>query len=405
MMIVAILVTMLSTVSAQHVGITVQFYNSVDCSGTPISEATGAAVEYGNTAPYDAATCITNSAWGGDTPISYIGRCSAATDTVMRYTDYTATMPTETRAGLVYCYIADATCGYDADGNTLPTGRPHCSDAVDHSFSVPACRTAEQVYEGWTSLRSTAPTTAKSIKFSCGDQTATPCFPSSATVTLESGHAARMAELRAGDKILAARADGTLYHDTVSRFSLAQSDVTAAFVSLTIGNGKQVSLTATHHLPVGPSKTVKQAADVKLGETVWIAEKAAALAPQTVTKVDVVIGNGLHNPLLVHGGFPVVDGVATSFNTQTIVTLDSYAVPIVEALCAATGTCDSVRKAVASVECTAKHLVHANPVCKEFAYIDGATAGGAPIAPPAYLGAALLAATLATLAWSVRARK
>ena len=166
--------------------------------------------------------------------------------------------------------------------------------------------------------------------------------------------------------------------------------MTAAFVSLTMGN-KQVSLTATHHLPVGPSKTVKQAADVKLGETVWIAEKAAALAPQAVTKVDVVIGNGLHNPLLVHGGFPVVDGVATSFNTQTIVTFDSYAVPIVETLCAATGTCDSVRKAVASVECTAKHLVHANPVCKEFAYIDGATAGGAPIAPPAYLGAALLA--------------
>ena len=91
-------------------------------------------------------------------------------------------------------------------------------------------------------------------------------------MTLESGHAARMDELRAGDKILAARADGTLYHDTVSRFSLAKSDVTAAFVSLTIGNGKQVSLTATHHLPVGPSKTVKQAADVKLGETVWIAD-------------------------------------------------------------------------------------------------------------------------------------
>ena len=75
--------------------------------------------------------------------------------------------------------------------------------------------------------------------------------------------------------------------------------------------------------------------------------------------------------------------------------------PVVETLCAATGTCDSVRTAVASVECTAKHLVHANPVCKEFKYIDGATAGGEPLA----LGAAVLAATLATLAWSVRARK
>ena len=383
MMIVAILVTMLSTVSAQPVGITVQFYNSVDCSGTPISEATGAALADGDTAPYDPAKCIASSAWGGTT--SYVGSCSAATDTAMSYWSGPST---EVRAGLKYCSFVDGTCG----------GTPTCSWAVDHSFSVPACRTHEQVY-------GTAPTsTTKSIKFSCGDQTgtgaATPCFPSSATVTLESGHAARMAELRAGDKILAARADGTLYHDTVSRFSLAKSDVTAAFVSLTLGNNKQVSLTATHHLPVGPSKTLKQAADVKQGETVWIAEKAA-LTPQTVTKIDLVIGEGLHNPLLVNGGFPVVDGVATSFNTQTIVTFDSYAVPIVETLCAATGTCDSVRKAVASVECTAKHLVHANPVCKEFKYIDGATAGGEPLV----LGAAVLAATLATLAWSVRARK
>ena len=49
--------------------------------------------------------------------------------------------------------------------------------------------------------------------------------------------------------------------------------------------------------------------------------------------------------------------------------------PIVETLCAATGTCDSVRKAVASVECTAKHLLHTSPTCKTFRYIDGAVAG------------------------------
>ena len=369
-MILAILVTMLGAASAQT-GITVQFYSDSTCS-TVVAGGSAAAN-----------TCITSASMGGSWALSFKGSCSAATDTVMAYT-------AGGRSGLDFEMYTSGDCTNIAFG---PGARAAPSSAQDLDWTVPACKSCTDLI----GQPCAAPTTH--MKISCGDQTTQPCFPSKATVTLESGRAARMDELRAGDKILAARADGTLYHDTVSRFSLAKSDVTAAFVSLTMGN-KQVSLTATHHLPVGPSKTLKQAADVKQGETVWIAEKAA-LSPQTVTKIDLVIGEGLHNPLLVNGGFPVVDGVATSFNTQTIVTFDSYAVPVVETLCAATGTCDSVRTAVASVECTAKHLVHANPVCKEFKYIDGATAGGEPLA----LGAAVLAATLATLAWSVRARK
>ena len=384
-MILAILVTMLGAASAQT-GITVQFYTDTSCS----------TIQAGGYAAAD--SCITSASMGGSWPWSFKGSCAALTDTVMKFPRSGAT-----RTGLDFEMYSSGDCTGNPYGPG-PTQAP--SSRTDLAWAVPSCQTCE------TLLGQACAGATRAVKFSCGDQTvsaspppeppaaaAEPCFPSKATVTLESGHAARMDELRAGDKILAARADGTLYHDTVSRFSLAKSDVTAAFVSLTMGN-KQVSLTATHHLPVGPSKTLKQAADVKQGETVWIAEKAA-LSPQTVTKIDLVIGEGLHNPLLVNGGLPVVDGVATSFNTQTIVTFDSYAVPIVETLCAATGTCDSVRKAVASVECTAKHLVHANPVCKEFKYIDGATAGGEPLA----LGAAVLAATLATLAWSVRARK
>ena len=73
---------------------------------------------------------------------------------------------------------------------------------------------------------------------------------------------------------------------------------------------------------------------------------------------------GLYNPLLLHGGMPIVDGVATSFNSAPMVAFDSKAVPVVEALCAASGTCTPVRQAIAVVECAAKHLLHAHPTCK-----------------------------------------
>ena len=289
------------------------------------------------------------------------------------------------RAGLNY-HIMDSDCqtSYAWSG------------VFDISWTVPTCQSCQTVFgadcEGGT----------EAVKFSCGDVT---CFPSRAIVTLESGRAVPMSALQAGDKILAARADGTLFHDVVSRFSLAQRAVRAPFVSLQTDGAlgpKELSLTASHHLPIGPSKTLKQASDVKLGETVWVVDKPASpLVAQTVTAVDVAVADGLHNPLLVHGGLPIVDGVATAFNSQPLVTFDSYAVPLVEALCAATGTCTPVRKAIAAVECTAKHLFRANPTCKTFHYIDGATAGGAPLVAPSALQAAALA-TVTFLVWSAR---
>ena len=52
-----------------------------------------------------------------------------------------------------------------------------------------------------------------------------------------------------------------------------------------------------------------------------------------VRGVSSVVGVGLHNPLMTHGGFPVVDGVVTSFNTAAVVKRNAYLVPLVEKLC------------------------------------------------------------------------
>ena len=85
--------------------------------------------------------------------------------------------------------------------------------------------------------------------------------------------------------------------------------------------------------------------------------------------------------LVTNGNFPLVDGVATSFNTMTLVTLDAYAVPYLTALCKATGTCATLRKAIATAECAYKTLVGGG-VCKTFNYIDGVVAHGTTNAAP-----------------------
>ena len=116
------------------------------------------------------------------------------------------------------------------------------------------------------------------------------------------------------------------------------------------------------------------------------------------------IAEGLHNPLLMHGGLPIVDGVVTSFNSQPIVYLDSLVVPPAQALCAMTGSCDALRSLVAKVECAAKHLVLTNPVCKPFHYIDGLVlpAASAPYAGHRAVAVGITAALIISVGSSRR---
>ena len=120
---------------------------------------------------------------------------------------------------------------------------------------------------------------------------------------------------------------------------------------------------------------LKQAKDLARGDTIWLKTAPGrhdAPVAQRVVTLDVSIADGLHNPLLMHGGLPIVDGVVTSFNSWPIVSLDSLVVPPAETLCATTGLCDSLRSLVAKVECATKHLfITDDPVCKSFHYIDG----------------------------------
>ena len=93
------------------------------------------------------------------------------------------------------------------------------------------------------------------------------------------GETVPLFSLSVGDNILAAAADGTLGFDVVSSFSLADPSAKAAFLSLATATAT-VTLTPTHKLPAGPAKALKQASEVAVGETIWLASPAAGTLVQ-----------------------------------------------------------------------------------------------------------------------------
>jgi len=169
----------------------------------------------------------------------------------------------------------------------------------------------------------------------CKLSTKAPCFPSEALVTMADGTPRPLSALRAGDAIVAASADGTLTTDTVSLLSLADADVpSTTFVVLTTVSGRSLTLTPTHHVPVGAAccADLKQAKDIAVGETVYEAVSASAAVSATqVKEIGTATKPGLHSPVLSHGTMPIVNGVATSFDELHNVRLASYGLPLLEA--------------------------------------------------------------------------
>ena len=148
---------------------------------------------------------------------------------------------------------------------------------------------------------------------------------------------------------------GALVHDTVSLLSIAQPEARApSYVTLTTTAHHNLTLTEGHHLPVGQSccSTLKKAADVTVGETVWVVKAAASgddawgshdLSPMTLIAKTKTKAHGLHSPVLTNGGMPVVDGIVTAFDSFDKVMLAKYGLVPLLAACNATGTCAKFR--------------------------------------------------------------
>ena len=171
-----------------------------------------------------------------------------------------------------------------------------------------------------------------------------PCFPSWAIVTLANGQPSRVDALKEGDEIVAADADGVLTTDTVSLLSFAKPEAQAVTFLTVVTDSANLSLTLDHRLPVGAvcCSILKKAKDIIVGDTIWEVKAGIAVAT-AVSSVGKVQAKGLHSPVLTHGGFPVVDGVVTSFDSIEKVTLAKYGLAPLLAVCKATGRCDKIR--------------------------------------------------------------
>ena len=173
------------------------------------------------------------------------------------------------------------------------------------------------------------------------------CFPSSALVTKADGATSRVDELKEGDVIVAVSADGDLTTDVVSLLSIAKPEAHAtSYVALTCSSNATLTLTPEHHLPVGGSccSSLKKAKHVVVGDIVWSVEKGARkpVAAKVVAKA-VATATGLHSPVLTNGGFPVVDGITTAFDSIDKMMLAKRGLAMLLAACKVTASCETVR--------------------------------------------------------------
>jgi archaellum component FlaG (FlaF/FlaG flagellin family) len=147
-------------------------------------------------------------------------------------------------------------------------------------------------------------------------------------------------------RIVAAAHDGTLTTDTVSLLSIVKLEVKGAtHVAITTVDNKTLTLTPGHHVPVGAAccLMLKQAKDIEIGEKMWAVKDGKATATTVTTKTAFVKATGLHSPVLTNGGFPVVDGFVTSFDSIDKVTLAKHGLAPLLKACKATGTCENFR--------------------------------------------------------------
>jgi len=176
-----------------------------------------------------------------------------------------------------------------------------------------------------------------------------PCFPSSARVTLSNGKTIPVSQLKYGDTILSVTSEGVIGTDIVSRFSHSDARATSAlFVTLQFERGGSLELTPNHHLPVGEEccTRLKHANEIVPNDVIWIVDggkKPHDLERAKVVQVGTTFKDGLYSPVLLHGGFPVVNNVVTAFDSLVKVLAAKHGLRFLEAACTATDTCDTIR--------------------------------------------------------------
>ena len=271
-------------------------------------------------------------------PTFYKGECFGGAGRLRQYSDSSCASGEQfDSAGGTYCTYIIGTTG------SCPIANNEC---YTWSISATTYYNIDCTIDASLISPSVPPSSPPPAPPATPTSTEDPCFPSSALVTKADGTVSRVDKLREGDEILAATAEGGLATDTVSLLSLAQPGTSApSYVVLTTAANRTLTLTPGHHVPVGATccAVERLAKDVAVGETVW-AVRDGAVVGTAVTSKSTAKGVGLHSPVLTNGGFPIVDGIVTAFDSIDRVLLAKHGLAPLLAACKATGTCNRFRE-------------------------------------------------------------
>jgi hypothetical protein len=148
------------------------------------------------------------------------------------------------------------------------------------------------------------------------------CFPATATVQLEDGSIKAMPDVRLGDRVLVARADGGLGYEDVYLNTHKDHAAAAPYVELTLASGRVLTLSPRHFIPVagGPEQAwaehvAKGADEVRAGDLVWSQAEDGRMVLDRVAAAETKVAVGAYNPLTL-GGTIVVDGVVASAHSD-----------------------------------------------------------------------------------------
>ena len=139
-----------------------------------------------------------------------------------------------------------------------------------------------------------------------------------------------MDSLLPGDEIISTDMAGRVGVDVVSKLSISIPGGKNSFLKIQTSTASLV-VTGEHHIPVGKDCcfSVLTAKEVRVGDTVWRVEGGEKRG-DIVESIENTFSSGLHSPVLVKGGFPVIDSFVTSFDGKASVWLASFGLSWIE---------------------------------------------------------------------------
>jgi hypothetical protein len=151
---------------------------------------------------------------------------------------------------------------------------------------------------------------------------ATICFPADATVRTEAGAVKAMRDVRLGDRLQVAMADGSLGYEEVYLNTHKDGTSSASYAVLKLASGRALTLSPRHFIPVAQDagavwedRVTRDADEVRPGDFLWSRADNGGTVLDQVVESETEVAVGAYNPLTMNGTI-VVDGVVASAHSD-----------------------------------------------------------------------------------------